>query len=224
VADDRAATISQHETKMTVPMARPSPNSYDEYLRWHDFLTRTIHLDVDLSPRVASDFRRITNAMVTDMLAPHGDDSDRTIQLVINSGGGSVTAGFDIVSQIRWLQRHGIKVRARLVGQAASMAAVVAAVADHCEMSSLAGLMWHGISQQSAKGDINEMVLTTEQLAIMASKMSSILLARARRVQGKRRTRFARSAYIDRIMRDDAQIWIYAEEALEAGLVDEIVD
>ena len=208
---------------MTVSLARPNPTNYDEYLRWHDFVTRTIHLDLDLTVRLASDFRRITDAMADDM-AVESEPAARAIEIVIDCSGGTVIAGFDIVSQIRRLQRQGIKVNARIVGHAASMAAVVAAVADRCEMSGLASIMWHGITQSGSKGDLNEMTLSTEQLAVMASKMSAILLARARRVQGRKRSRFARSSYIERVMRADSEVWVGAEEALEAGLVDAVVD
>ncbi len=228
----------------------PSPRDQDEYLAWHAYRSATFHLDGDISQKVANEFRRLTEAMAADLLEaaireptaegsgptdaptpdgpPAGTPGPRSarpaIRVVVNSPGGSVNAAFDMISQVRRLQRLGIDVEAEIVGQASSMAAVLAAAATRCRMSSLGALMWHGIFLPDVHGDINGIVAQSDQMESMAERIATILLTRARRTPNGKRSRFARRAWVEKMLRDTTQVWIYPDEALANGLVDGILD
>ena len=140
------------------------------------------------------------------------------ITIVINSPGGSVIAGFDIVSQIRMLQRHGVEVRAHVQGDASSMAAVILAACQVRSMTSLSRLMWHGI-QAGTRGDMTDMKEQQKEIARLAEKLAAILVGSA--AEG---SKFANASWVKRTMGEKRPVWITPEEALDAGLVGEVVD
>ncbi len=204
----------------------PAPRDQDEYLAWHAYRSATFHLDGEITQKVANEFRRVTEAMAADLCAssPAEDAARPAIRVVINSPGGSVNAAFDMISQVRRLQRLGVDLEVEIVGQASSMAAVLAASATTCRMSSLGALMWHGIFAPDVRGDINGIVAQSDQMESMAERIATILLMRVRRTPAGRRSRFARRAWVERMLRDTTQVWIYPEEALANGIVDAVLD
>jgi ATP-dependent protease ClpP protease subunit len=78
--------------------------------------------------------------------------------------------------------------------------------------------MWHGIVSFSW-GDSTDMRSQQKELDRMTATVAAILTATAR--PG---TKFANRAWAKKALSEKRPTWIYPEEALAAGLVDEVVD
>jgi len=169
----------------------------------------------------AQDFRRQTTRVALAMLASP-EQRSRLIRIVINSRGGSFTAGNAIVSQIRRLQASGLQVEAFVAGDCESMAAVVASACDRTIMSRTGRLMWHGLHITRFVGDENMMAARLAELSRQNEMVLELLLARARRVKGRRHPLFSNRKQLAVLLRADLPNWLRAEQALEAGLIDEV--
>jgi ATP-dependent Clp protease, protease subunit len=191
-------------------LAEPAYERFEDHLKAGRLAARRYYLDEAISTESARTFRAWTDAMLGRSADP--------ITVIINSPGGDVVAGLDIVSQIRSLQRAGVEVRGHVVGDAASMGAVVLAACSVRSMGSLGRLLWHGIVSLSF-GDATDMKSQQKELDRMTATISAILTATAR--PG---TRFANRAWVRRTMSEKRPVWIYPEEALASGLVDEVVE
>lgn len=130
------------------------------------------------------------------------------IEVQINSLGGSV---FDGVTIYNALRTHDARVTTRVDGIAASIASVVVQAGDHRVMLSGSQQMIHrawGISIGNAD-DHREMGGILDQ---QDSVIASIYAGRSGRP----------AAELEDLMGDET--WMDAEEAVEAGLADEVVD
>tara|TARA_Y100000996_G_scaffold274776_1_gene216632 strand:+ start:3157 stop:4617 length:1461 start_codon:yes stop_codon:yes gene_type:complete len=129
-------------------------------------------------------------------------DAD-TINVRINSGGGSVIAGSVIYNA---LKRHKGKVVTYIDGLSASMASVVAMVGDEVRMAENALLMIHNPWTQS-QGEAEDL----RKEADLLDKIKETLL-----------TAYKRSKYTEEELSGlmDAETWFTAKEALEAGFID----
>ena len=110
------------------------------------------------------------------------------ITVVINTPGGEVVGGMDIVSQMRSLQRAGIEVRGHVMGDAASMGAVVLAACTVRSITGLSRLTWHGVVSFSF-GDATDMRIQQREMDRITGSIAAILTASA-----KPGTRFANKA------------------------------
>jgi len=128
-----------------------------------------------------------------------------TIHLRINSPGGSVIDGNAIFNA---LQRHSAKVITHIDGLAASMASVIAMAGDEVRMADNALFMIHNPWTVSM-GNADELRADADLL----DKMRDIIL-----------TSYGRSQYSAEELIDlmDAETWMTAQEALDAGFIDEI--
>ena len=142
-------------------------------------------------------------SMVSDMLdSANGED----ITVVINSGGGDVTAGQEIYTM---LHEYPGNVVIHIYSMAASAAAVIA-MARESEISPVAQLMIHNVSTRS-EGDYHDMEHAAEVL-----RNSNRALANAFTVKtGKSMEEIL--AMMDR------ETWMSADQAVEAGFVDRIM-
>lgn len=131
-------------------------------------------------------------------------DAD-TINVRINSGGGSVIAGSVIYNA---LKRHKGKVITHIDGLSASMASVIAMVGDEVRMAENALLMIHNPWTQS-QGEADDL----RKEADLLDKIKETLL-----------TAYKRSNYSEDELSElmDAETWFTAKEALESGFIDVI--
>ena len=130
------------------------------------------------------------------------------IRLNINSGGGSV---FDAVAILNALRQHPAKVVANVLGLAASAASFIACGVDETTMSANSTMMIHdgsGIAVGNAQ-DMHEMADLLDKLS---DNIASIYAAKAGGTPDSWRE----------TMR--AETWYTADEAVEAGLADRVVD
>lgn len=128
------------------------------------------------------------------------------ITVRINSGGGDVFAGCDIYNMLKTYQGD---VTIEIHGLCASIASVIA-MAGKCKMSPLAEIMIHNVSTQ-ASGDYRDMEHTVEILKKANKTISNAYIMKAGLDEKE----------VKKMM--DNETWLTAEEALELGLIDEIM-
>lgn len=128
------------------------------------------------------------------------------ITVRINSGGGDVFAGCDIYNMLKTYKGD---VTIEIHGLCASIASVIA-MAGKCKMSPLAEIMIHNVSTQ-ASGDYRDMEHTVEILKKANKTISNAYIMKAGLDEKD----------IKNMM--DKETWLTAEEALDLGLIDEIM-
>lgn len=136
------------------------------------------------------------------MTKPEGE----TLTVLINSGGGSVMAGQEIYSMLQWRDDVEIKIQS-LAGSAAS----VIAMAGKSEISPVAMIMIHNVSMSGASGDYHDMQKNAEILKQMNSALANAYISKTGKSQEE----------ILKMM--DRETWITANQALEMGFVDGIL-
>lgn len=141
---------------------------------------------------------------VKDILDAAADGEE--IEVLINSGGGSVMAGQEIYSALRGNDKVTIKIQS-LAGSAAG----VVAMAGRCLISPVAMVMIHNVSMHGASGDYHDMQKNAEILKQMNAAMAAAYTEKSGRSQEE----------ILRLM--DRETWLTANQCLEYGFVDEIM-
>jgi ATP-dependent Clp protease, protease subunit len=150
----------------------------------------------------------VANLVIAQMLFLQMEDSNKDINIYINSPGGSVTAGLAIYDTMQFVK---CDVATYCVGQAASMGAVLLAAGTKGKRSSLPNSRvmihqpWGGV--QGAAEDISRQA--TEILK-MRDKINEIIA-------------YHTGQTLDKIQKDtDRDYFLSAQEAKAYGLVDEV--
>ena len=176
-------------------------------------------IDDGPSPRVKyfsilGDVEFQSAGMIAHQLRDILSDGTTTVQFVITSHGGIVDCSLSIIDSIRTMQQHGVRVQGRVVGYAMSAAAMILQACDWRTMSEYGHLMLHGATVQSMffSADMKEMRKMQEWVN-RGNGIYRKLLARSKLTDGA----------IDDLFDDNTPVYYNAKEALEAGLVDEIV-
>lgn len=128
------------------------------------------------------------------------------VTIKINSGGGDVFAGCEIYNE---LKNYNGEVTIEIHGLCASIASVIA-MAGKCKMSPLAEIMIHNVST-STSGDYRDMEHTAEVLKKANKTIANAYVLKTGITEEE--------AY--NLM--DKETWFTADEALELGLIDEIM-
>ena len=129
------------------------------------------------------------------------------IEVLINSGGGSVMAGQEIYSALRANDRVTIKIQSM-----AGSAAGVVAMAGKSQISPVAMVMIHNVSMSGASGDYHDMQKNAEILKRMNEAMASAYVQKSGRP-------------LEEILKlIDRETWLTANQCLEYGFVDEIME
>ncbi len=174
--------------------------SWDIYSRL--LKDRIIFLGVAVTDEVA-------NLLVAQMLYLESDDPGKEIMLYINSPGGSITAGFAIYDTMQYVR---CPIATMCVGQAASMAAVLLAAGKSGRRMALPNsrvLIHQPLSGVS--GQASDIEIHAREILRMRKRLNEILAEHT----GKN---------IKKIQQDTDRDYIMtAEEALEYGLIDEIM-
>lgn len=132
------------------------------------------------------------------------------INVHINSYGGDVFEGIAIFNALR---NSGANITIYIDGVAASMAGVVAMCGKPVKMSRYAMIMLHRVSG-GAYGDQEDLEQAIGQVKTLEDTLISIVADRC-----GRKKEDVRSLYFD-----GKDHWLNAQQALDAGLVDEIID
>lgn len=141
---------------------------------------------------------------VKSLLAAAGDEEP--IEVLINSGGGSVMAGQEIYSILRAAKNVTISIQS-LAGSAAS----VIAMAGRSRISPVGMLMVHNVSMSGASGDYHDMQKNAEILRQMNAALAEAFVTKTGKSQDE----------ILRLM--DRETWLTANQCVDQGFVDEII-
>lgn len=134
-------------------------------------------------------------------------DEYETIEVEINSGGGSVFAGSEIYTA---LKNHKGSVNVSIVGLAASAASVIAMAGKTVKMSPTAQFMVHNVSAQG-EGDYRDMQHMADILKTANETIASSYILKT----GKSKDEI--------LAMMDKETWLTAEKAKEYGFIDEVM-
>ena len=149
------------------------------------------------------------NLIVAQMLFLEADDPDKDISLYINSPGGSITAGMAIYDTMQYIR---CDVSTICIGMAASMGAFLLAAGAKGKRRALPNgeILIHQ-PLGGARGQATEVAIHAEQLIKTREKMNKILAERTGQT-------------VEQIALDtERDHYMTAEEALNYGLIDEII-
>ena len=152
----------------------------------------------------------IANLIMAQLLHLESDDPEKDIQLYINSPGGSITALFAIYDTMEYI---GSDVQTICLGQAASAAAVLLAAGAKGKRFILprSRVLLHQPSG-GAEGQAGDIEIQAREILRMKDQLNEILAEKTGQT-------------VERIEHDtDRDFILTAEEALEYGLVDGIMN
>ena len=175
--------------------------SYDIFSRLLN--DRIIMLSEEVNDTTAS-------LVVAQLLYLEAQDPDKDIQFYINSPGGSVTAGMAIYDTMQYIK---CDVSTICIGMAASMGAFLLSSGTKGKRLALpnAEIMIHQPSA-GTQGQITDMAIHLKRLEIVKTRLTGILAANT----GKP---------LDVVRADgERDNFMTAQEAMEYGLIDKVID
>ncbi len=188
---------------MVIEQEARGERAYDIYSRL--LKDRIIMLDNEVSEYSAS-------LIVAQMLFLESEDNEKDIFFYINSPGGLVTAGMAIYDTMQFIKPD---VQTIIMGQACSMGSLLAQAGAAGKRKILPNAR-HMIHQPSggARGQATDMLIQVEEILKMKKNLTEIYVKH--NSKGKTYEQILADMERDKFMS--------ATEALEYGLVDEIVD
>jgi len=152
----------------------------------------------------------VANLVVAQLLFLAADDSEKDINLYINSPGGSVSAGLAIYDTMQYIKP---KVSTICIGMAASMGALLLAAGTAGKRYSLPNsrIMIHQPSG-GAYGQASEVEIHAKEILLMRERLNEILAKHT----GKPLEQIAKDT--------DRDFFMSANEAMEYGLVDQVYE
>jgi ATP-dependent Clp protease protease subunit len=187
---------------MVIEQEARGERAYDIYSRL--LKDRIVMLDTDVNEHTAS-------LLVAQFLFLEAEDSNKDIYFYINSPGGSVTAGMAIYDTMQFIKPD---VQTIVMGQACSMGSLLAQAGAPGKRKILPNAR-HMIHQPSggARGQATDMQIQVEEILKMKKYLTDIYVRH--NTKGKTFDELTRDMERDRFMS--------AQEALDYGLIDEIV-
>jgi ATP-dependent Clp protease protease subunit len=151
----------------------------------------------------------VANLVIAQLLFLAGEDPDQDINIYIHSPGGVVSAGLAIYDTMEYIKPD---VATICMGQAASMGALLLAAGAKGKRRALpnARVMIHQ-PMGSSRGQASDIFIYTKEIVTLREKMNEILAHHT-------------GQPADRIRTDtDRNFFMSAEEAMEYGIVDEVI-
>ncbi len=175
--------------------------SYDIFSRLLN--DRIIFLSEEVNDATAS-------LVVAQMLYLEAQDPDKDIQFYINSPGGSVTAGMAIYDTMQYIK---CDVATITIGVAASMGAFLLSAGTKGKRMALpnAEIMIHQPSA-GTQGQITDMAIHLKRLQVIKERMNKIMAENTGRTIEEVTAACERDNFMS------------AEEALEFGLIDKVIE
>lgn len=160
---------------------------------------------------LSDEVNHVTASLITaQLLFLEAEDPDKDIQFYINSPGGSVTDGLMIYDTMQLIKPD---VQTICMGMAASMGSVLLAAGTKGKRAILpnAEVMIHQ-PLGGAQGQATEILIAADHIKATRTRLNSILAERCGRP-------------LEDLMRDtERDNWMTAQQALEYGIVDKILD
>ncbi len=195
------AIVSRHAAKARV--ARPNA----EKRSWYNFVAKESEADIYIYDEISSWWGVSANDFVSDL----NEISASTINLYINSPGGSVFEGYAIYSAlIRYADKNKATINVIIDGWAASIASVIAMAGDHIKIGAHAQTMIHS-PWSFAIGTAEDMRAEADVLDDLQETIVDIYAAR---------TGGDRKEIEDWV---NAETWFKGQAAVDAGFADEVI-
>jgi len=151
----------------------------------------------------------VANLLIAQMLFLQTEDSDRDINVYVNTPGGVVTAGLAIYDTMQFVKPD---VCTYCIGQATSMGAVILSAGTKGKRFALPNSRimihqpWGGVQGQAS--DIN---IQAKEILKMRDRINEILVKHTGQT-------------LDKVAKDtDRDYFMSAEEAKEYGIIDEVI-
>lgn len=188
---------------MVVESTSKGERAYDIYSRL--LKERIVMLNGEVEDHMA-------NLVVAQLLFLESENPEKDINLFINSPGGVVTAGMSIYDTMQFIK---CDVATYVMGQACSMGSLLAQAGAAGKRFMLPNAR-HMIHQPSggARGQATDIQIQAEEILKMKKNLTEIYVKH--NSKGKTYDEFARDMERDKFMS--------AQEALEYGLVDQVID
>ncbi len=151
----------------------------------------------------------VANSIIAQMLFLASQNSQKDIQLYINTPGGSVTAGMAIYDTMQYVK---CDVSTVCVGMAGSMGAVLLASGTTGKRFALPNseILLHQV-MGGVRGQATEIEITAKQILKIKERLNEILSKHTKKP-------------ITKIMKDtDRDFYLTAQEAKEYGVIDEVI-
>jgi len=152
----------------------------------------------------------VANAIVAQLLFLQSEDAKADVHLYINSPGGSISAGLAIYDTMQFIN---CEVATYCVGQCASMGAVLLAAGATGKRRALPNsrIMIHQ-PMAGMEGTAEEIMIHAKEFVNVKERLNRILLKHT-------------GHPLEKIERDtDRDRFMSAEEALEYGLIDQVIE
>jgi ATP-dependent Clp protease protease subunit len=186
---------------MVIEQSHRGERVFDIYSRL--LRDRVIFLGTEVSDDVA-------NVVVAQLLFLEAEDPEKEIALYINSPGGSVTAGLAIYDTMQFIRPP---VATTCIGQASSMGAWLLAAGAKGKRTALTNsrIMIHQ-PMGGARGQATDIGIQAQEILKLRERMNIILADHT-------------GVDVEQIARDtERDYYLSADEALEYGLVDRVVN
>jgi len=151
------------------------------------------------------------NRICAELLLLEAEDNQRDISLYINSPGGSVTDGLAIYDTMQYVN---CDIRTICVGMAASMGQFLLCAGTPGKRFALphSRILMHQPSAGGMQGQASDIAIQAEQIVYMKRMLAE-------------RIAFHTGQPVERVEADsDRDRWFTAEEALEYGFIDAVID
>jgi len=152
----------------------------------------------------------IANSVIAQLLFLASRDSNKDIQLYVNSPGGVLTSALAIYDTMQYIK---CPISTVCVGSAASGAAVLLAAGTKGKRFSLpnAQILLHQVAVSGVSGEAVEVEIAAKQIIKLKDKVNRILARHT-------------GQPLERIEKDtDRDFYLSAEESKEYGLIDEVI-
>ncbi|QVK17794.1 ATP-dependent Clp endopeptidase proteolytic subunit ClpP [Mycoplasmatota bacterium] len=152
---------------------------------------------------------QLANSIIAQLLFLASEDSEKDIQLYINSPGGVITAGMAIYDTMEYIKPNVCTI---CCGMAASMASFLLACGEKGKRYSLPNseIMIHQPSG-GTQGQATEIRIAAERIIKIKNRMNKILAEKTNQP-------------VEVIERDtERDYFMFADEALEYGIIDKII-
>ena len=154
---------------------------------------------------------QVSNSIIAQLLFLESEDPEKPIYLYINSPGGSVTAGLAVYDTMQYIDAP---VTTICMGQAASMGALLLAAGADGKRLCLpnARILIHQPIMGGVSGQASDIDIQAQEILSLRERINGILARHT-------------GQDMERIKKDtDRDYYMSAEEALDYGLVDEIIE
>lgn len=151
----------------------------------------------------------VANSIIAQMLFLASQDSNKDIQLYINTPGGSVTAGLAIYDTMQYVKSN---ISTVCIGMAGSMGATLLAAGEKGKRFALPNseILLHQVAG-GVTGEAVEIEITAKQIVKIKDRLNKILA-------------FHTGQLLENVEKDtDRDFYLSATEAKDYGIIDEVI-